>query len=59
MSDRIIDCPANVIVSDSCGPCAELIVQKIEHRISRQATPLRNLLVFDIVTIFITFPVFV
>src|SRR5580698_1586990 len=46
ISDRIIDCPAKVIVI-AAGCCAAPIAHRTANRTARQAAPAQNLPVFD------------
>src|SRR5208282_6145765 len=52
ISDRIIDCPAKVIVIRAdCGSCAEPIMHTIANRAARHAALAKNRPVFNIVAI--------
>src|ERR1700681_2280715 len=52
VSDRIIDCPAKVIIIGSgCGRCAEPIVHTIANRAARHAALARIRPVFNLVAI--------
>src|ERR1700730_2046336 len=52
ISDRIIDCPAKVIViGASCGRCAEPTVHRIANKTARHAALVKNRRVLNIVAI--------
>jgi hypothetical protein len=52
MSDRIIDCPAKVmVIGAGCGRCAEPIVHTLANRTARHAALARIRPVFNLVAI--------
>jgi hypothetical protein len=60
ISDRIIDCPAKVIViGASCGCCAVATVDRIANRTPRHAALVQNGPVFNVVAVCVANLVFI